>query len=30
VEDTGMSDLFDERWRGPAGALLPERFPLES
>ena len=28
VDDTGLSDLFDERWRGTAGQLLPERFPL--
>ncbi|MGH8481256.1 MAG: NAD-dependent deacylase, partial [Nevskiaceae bacterium] len=28
VDDTGLSDLFDERWRGAAGRLLPERFPL--
>lgn len=28
VEDTGLSHLFDEHWRGPAGQLLPERFPL--
>ena len=28
VDDTELSDLFDERWRGTAGALLPERFPL--
>jgi NAD-dependent deacetylase len=28
VDDTELSHLFDERWRGPAGVLLPERFPL--
>jgi NAD-dependent deacetylase len=28
VEDTEMSDLFDEHWRGPASALLCERFPV--
>ena len=28
VEDTGMSHLFHEHWRGTAGDLLPERFPL--
>jgi NAD-dependent deacetylase len=28
VDDTELSHLFDERWRGPAGTLLPERFPL--
>lgn len=27
-EETGMSTLFDEHWRGPAGVLLPERFAL--
>jgi NAD-dependent deacetylase len=28
VDDTELSGLFDERWRGPAGVLLPERFAL--
>jgi NAD-dependent deacetylase len=28
VDDTGLSGLFHERWRGAAGVLLPERFPL--
>lgn len=28
LEDTERSDLFDERWRGPAGDLLPSKFPL--
>ena len=28
VDDTELSDLFDERWRGTAGALLPAKFPL--
>ena len=28
VDDTELSDLFDERWRGTAGELLPERFTL--
>ena len=28
VDDSEMSSLFHERWRGPAGQLLPERFPL--
>jgi NAD-dependent deacetylase len=28
VDDTALSDLFDERWRGTAGDLLPEKFPL--
>ena len=27
VDDTELSDLFDERWRGTAAALLPSRFP---
>lgn len=27
-EDTELSALFDECWRGAAGALLPEKFPL--
>lgn len=30
VDDTELSHLFDERWRGTAGALLPEKFPLPS
>jgi NAD-dependent deacetylase len=28
VDDTELSHLFDEHWRGAAGRLLPERFPL--
>lgn len=28
VDDTELSQLFDERWRGTAGQLLPEKFPL--
>lgn len=28
VEDTGMSHLFDEHWRGAAGELLSAKFPL--
>jgi NAD-dependent deacetylase len=28
VDDTELSSLFDERWRGPAGQLLPAKFPL--
>jgi NAD-dependent deacetylase len=28
VDDTELSALFDECWRGPAGTLLPEKFPL--
>jgi NAD-dependent deacetylase len=27
VDDTEMSPLFDERWRGPASRVLCERFP---
>ena len=28
VDDTELSDRFDERWRGTAGELLPRKFPL--
>lgn len=28
VEDTELSHLFHERWRGTAGQLLPREFPL--
>lgn len=28
VDDSELSQLFDERWRGTAGRLLPEKFPL--
>ena len=28
VDDTELSELFDERWRGAAGELLPANFPL--
>lgn len=28
VDDSELSQLFDERWRGTAGQLLPEKFPL--
>ena len=28
VEDTELSPLFDERWRGTAGELLPQKFAL--
>lgn len=28
VDGTEMSHLFDEHWRGTAGKLLPDRFPI--